>query len=409
VSLKGGVGQAGDGYERNADGVAERVVRGESAEALLAPFAGSGGHAVQRAVQLDGRGTRRRREAADDGTPTRTQTEEVQVGYSSDYENEFVGNAARAIGRWIYYRTDGGELARDMVRNNSNLREIFDQLPADTAGSVQLRAHITRRLEPGPNQNEILIIRWELIGPRRPDPPPQPTPEPTPPPERPPAVDLGPANNALRAAWNQLRERARGQGYEGGGMGESRRDLGEVMLRGYLGAWDRTIHREPPPALRSPVEQGEAAFERAWGGLAQEQRHAALENTERMRPLRRQLEAELADFLRERQRTEAEGRPPFPGSQAGGRGVVERTNRGRSRPGQIRPPMRWFPDPDAPGYFTPQDFNQADVREEVFGDRDRVDVDRLAQWRSQGQLPGWSEAALEYFRARQGRIPTERF
>lgn len=35
VQLKGGVGQAGDEYERNADAVADRVVRGESAEHLL--------------------------------------------------------------------------------------------------------------------------------------------------------------------------------------------------------------------------------------------------------------------------------------------------------------------------------------------------------------------------------------
>lgn len=35
VSLSGGVGQAGDAYERHADAVDDRVVAGESAEALL--------------------------------------------------------------------------------------------------------------------------------------------------------------------------------------------------------------------------------------------------------------------------------------------------------------------------------------------------------------------------------------
>ncbi|MBE7452375.1 MAG: DUF4157 domain-containing protein [Kofleriaceae bacterium] len=35
VSLKGGVGQAGDAYEQHADAVADRVVRGESVESLL--------------------------------------------------------------------------------------------------------------------------------------------------------------------------------------------------------------------------------------------------------------------------------------------------------------------------------------------------------------------------------------
>jgi len=37
VQLKGGVGEAGDAYERQADEVADRVVQGESAEELLGP------------------------------------------------------------------------------------------------------------------------------------------------------------------------------------------------------------------------------------------------------------------------------------------------------------------------------------------------------------------------------------
>ncbi|HWE28942.1 MAG TPA: DUF4157 domain-containing protein, partial [Polyangia bacterium] len=42
VQLKGGVGEGGDPYEQHADAVADKVVRGESAEALLtAPAAGS--------------------------------------------------------------------------------------------------------------------------------------------------------------------------------------------------------------------------------------------------------------------------------------------------------------------------------------------------------------------------------
>jgi hypothetical protein len=54
VQLAGGVGEAGDPYERHADAVADRVVRGESAADLLAAGpAGSGGTAVvQRLVQV---------------------------------------------------------------------------------------------------------------------------------------------------------------------------------------------------------------------------------------------------------------------------------------------------------------------------------------------------------------------
>ena len=54
VQLAGGIGKQGDEYERNADAVADRVVKGESAEDLLAPYAGgaSSGSGVQRQVQL---------------------------------------------------------------------------------------------------------------------------------------------------------------------------------------------------------------------------------------------------------------------------------------------------------------------------------------------------------------------
>lgn len=53
VQLAGGVGAAGDPYERHADLVADAVVRGESAEPLLAsgPSGGGGGPAVQRAPE----------------------------------------------------------------------------------------------------------------------------------------------------------------------------------------------------------------------------------------------------------------------------------------------------------------------------------------------------------------------
>jgi len=47
IHFKGGVGEAGDPYERNADAVADRVVRNESAEDLLSG-PDSGGAAVQR-------------------------------------------------------------------------------------------------------------------------------------------------------------------------------------------------------------------------------------------------------------------------------------------------------------------------------------------------------------------------
>ncbi len=59
VQLRGGVGQAGDSYEQNADAVADAVVAGRSAESLLGPVgpAGPGAGGVQRmAVQMESAG-----------------------------------------------------------------------------------------------------------------------------------------------------------------------------------------------------------------------------------------------------------------------------------------------------------------------------------------------------------------
>ncbi|HMG54417.1 MAG TPA: DUF4157 domain-containing protein, partial [Kofleriaceae bacterium] len=56
VQLKGGVGQAGDSYERHADAVADLVVQGKSAEGVLgemAPASGGGGGVQAKAVQFD--------------------------------------------------------------------------------------------------------------------------------------------------------------------------------------------------------------------------------------------------------------------------------------------------------------------------------------------------------------------
>ncbi|MEL6178353.1 MAG: DUF4157 domain-containing protein [Myxococcota bacterium] len=55
VSLKGGVGQVGDRYEQHADAVADAVVQGKSAEALLdtmAPGSAAQEAATQRSVQM---------------------------------------------------------------------------------------------------------------------------------------------------------------------------------------------------------------------------------------------------------------------------------------------------------------------------------------------------------------------
>jgi hypothetical protein len=53
VQLAGGVGRANDPYERHADAVADRVVRGESSEALLDTLAGGGATPAVQREQVD--------------------------------------------------------------------------------------------------------------------------------------------------------------------------------------------------------------------------------------------------------------------------------------------------------------------------------------------------------------------
>lgn len=60
VHLQGGVGKTGDAHEQHADAVADKVVRGESAERLLDAYAGSGprsGHAATAAGAAAGENT----------------------------------------------------------------------------------------------------------------------------------------------------------------------------------------------------------------------------------------------------------------------------------------------------------------------------------------------------------------
>ncbi|MCA9517484.1 MAG: DUF4157 domain-containing protein, partial [Myxococcales bacterium] len=58
VALDGGVGKVGDSYEQHADAVADKVVKGESAEGLLDAMGGggAGGSVQQKAVQREGDG-----------------------------------------------------------------------------------------------------------------------------------------------------------------------------------------------------------------------------------------------------------------------------------------------------------------------------------------------------------------
>lgn len=77
VSLSGGVGKAGDGYERHADAVAGAVVQGKSAEGLLDEMAGGGAQAVQK------------RDAPVQMTTVSNQIKDGKYGWLSSYDVDF--------------------------------------------------------------------------------------------------------------------------------------------------------------------------------------------------------------------------------------------------------------------------------------------------------------------------------
>lgn len=79
VSLKGGVGAAGDKYERHADAVADLVVQGKSAEALLDQYSGSS--STETGVQRKELPVQRDGEQAEEGG-------DVRMGASSSLSGE---------------------------------------------------------------------------------------------------------------------------------------------------------------------------------------------------------------------------------------------------------------------------------------------------------------------------------
>ncbi|WP_428263059.1 eCIS core domain-containing protein [Haliangium sp.] len=81
VQLSGGVGRAGDSYERHADAVADAVVAGRSAEGLLAEMSGGGGAGAAAVQRFE---SHEHKVLGDEGTRTaqgQARTVEVAPGY----------------------------------------------------------------------------------------------------------------------------------------------------------------------------------------------------------------------------------------------------------------------------------------------------------------------------------------
>ncbi len=74
VSLKGGIGQSGDMYERHADAVADLVVQGRSAESLLDAHAGSGDASSQGVQRYDSSKLSYTRERKEFGDPEKDES-----------------------------------------------------------------------------------------------------------------------------------------------------------------------------------------------------------------------------------------------------------------------------------------------------------------------------------------------
>lgn len=114
VHLAGGVGRAGDAYECQADAVAERVVRGESVEHLLAGHHAAGAHAVVQRAPGD--------ETVDGGAPELAVYEGAAVGQpgkisapAGQYEH------ARSAGVNVRARPDGALPEIGKVRYNATV------------------------------------------------------------------------------------------------------------------------------------------------------------------------------------------------------------------------------------------------------------------------------------------------
>lgn len=88
VQLKDGVGQAGDAYERHADAVADRVVAGQSAEALLGEMAPAS------PAPSPGPGAVQRREINPDGEYDRDTNAQASMTAADWLTSDRVGNTA---------------------------------------------------------------------------------------------------------------------------------------------------------------------------------------------------------------------------------------------------------------------------------------------------------------------------
>ncbi|HEX2692256.1 MAG TPA: DUF4157 domain-containing protein [Kofleriaceae bacterium] len=154
VSLKGGVGSAGDSYERHADAVADRVVAGQSAQDLLDGGAGGGSSAaVQRRELPDATPISAPSDwhAGDRGTLGGTfETANLHNLAANDHAQYLRIEERRDFYRWFYNYTSARgyttrwALAASLVANGAQQVAHMDPV---MEGAAQLTGAITDELQ----------------------------------------------------------------------------------------------------------------------------------------------------------------------------------------------------------------------------------------------------------------------
>ena len=134
VQLKGGVGEVGDRYEQHADAVADLVVQGKSAEALLDPHAGapgaSAGSAVQRYAFINGKQVKKT-DSFVSGPVVDFVTDVAVRDYLSEAElknhaagqTDYLGNLRD--GTWVRFSPTGLNILGEMHETDSSLKHVL--------------------------------------------------------------------------------------------------------------------------------------------------------------------------------------------------------------------------------------------------------------------------------------------
>jgi hypothetical protein len=174
VQLKGGVGEAGDAYERNADAVADRVVAGQSAEDLLderseskgggnpAGSAGRAGGEATRGIDASASGGATQAVQRDTGSDNRMLAQQAELGNTDReipaLEGALLSTRLQAVQRGLLSRAsyDAGlalSRAMTMLQPAVAARGAVDAGLKEQAAAAAQRLFAALRAEAGGDEN----------------------------------------------------------------------------------------------------------------------------------------------------------------------------------------------------------------------------------------------------------------